>query len=142
MLEALGEALEFLKNELGENENDWTWGQLHQTQYPHNPFCKVPYLKFLFHRSIENGGDKYTLNVASHKAANPFAQTHHPSLRMLLDLKNWNRQRVILGTGQSGHLLSSHFDDLMKPHRDGQYLDVPFGNPEMEGEILILEPLP
>ena len=142
MLEALGEALEFLKNELGENENDWTWGQLHQTQYPHNPFSQVPYLKFLFHRSIENGGDKYTLNVASHKATNPFAQTHHPSLRMLLDLKNWNRQRVILGTGQSGHLLSSHFDDLMKPHRDGQYLDVSFGNPEMEGEILILEPLP
>ena len=51
---------------------------------------------------------------------------------MLLDLKNWNRQRVILGTGQSGHLLSSHFDDLMKPHRDGQYLDVPFGNPETQ----------
>ena len=68
MLKALGEALEFLKNELGENENDWTWGQLHQTQYPHNPFSQVPYLKFLFHRSIENGGDKYTLNVASQKA--------------------------------------------------------------------------
>ena len=109
---------------------------------PYNSFNQVPYLKFLFHRTIENGGDKYTLNVASHKAVDPFAQTHHPSLRMLLDLKNWSRQRVILGTGQSGHLLSSHFDDLMKPHRDGQYLDVSFGNPEMEGEILILEPLP
>jgi len=142
MLEALEEALMFLKEELGEKESDWIWGRLHQTQYPHNPFSQVPYLKFLFHRSIENGGDKYTLNVASHKAANPFSQTHHPSLRMLLDLEDWNRQKIILGTGQSGHLLSPQYDDLMEPHRDGEYFTVSFGNPKMEGETLILNPLP
>ena len=142
MLEALEEALVFLKEELGEKESDWIWGRLHQTQYPHNPFSQVPYLKFLFHRSIENGGDKYTLNVASHKAANPFSQTHHPSLRMLLDLEDWNRQKIILGTGQSGHLLSPQYDDLMEPHRDGEYFTVSFGNPEMKGETLILNPLP
>ena len=61
---------------------------------------------------------------------------------MLIDLTDWKQQRWILGTGQSGSLLSSHYDDQMQSHRDGEYLEVDFGDPEMEGDVLILKPRP
>ena len=142
MLFTLEDAQKYLNREFGSSKKEWTWGRLHQTQYSHNPFSEVPYLKPLFHQSIENGGDKYTLNVASHKASNPFHRTHNPSLRMLIDLADWKRQRWILGTGQSGNLLSPHYDDQMQSHRDGEYLVVDFGDLEMEGVVLILKPRP
>ncbi len=140
MHQALKDALEVLAQKLGARIEEWRWGDLHQTQYPHRPFSQVSWLKPFFHRGVENGGDKYTVNVASHKARNPFMQTHHPSFRMLLDLADWNRQRFILGTGQSGHPVSPHYDDQMTPHRNGEYYNMTYGKTHAKGDVLILRP--
>lgn len=47
-------------------------GDLHHSQYPHNPFSEVPLLWPLFHRSIANGGDSYTVNVGNVDPGNPW----------------------------------------------------------------------
>ena len=56
---------------------------------------------------------------------------------MLIDLADWKGQHWILVTGQPGNLFSSHYDDQMQSHRDGDYLVVDFGDPEMEGDVLL-----
>ncbi len=81
----------------------WRWSKIHNTQYPHRPFSEVSYLKPLFHRSIGNGGDRYTVNVAPVNLETPYDQTHVPGYRHLVDLADLQNSRFIQTTGQSGN---------------------------------------
>jgi penicillin amidase len=136
---ALDAALDDLTERLGSNMNDWRWERLHITQYPHNPFSQVSYLKGLFHRTIANGGDRYTVNVAPVRLAEPYIQTHAPGYRHIIDLADLNNSRFVITTGQSGNVLSSHYDDLIRPHRDVEYVPMTFGRENVQGEVLRLE---
>jgi penicillin amidase len=114
-------------------------GELHITQYPHNPFSQVSYLKGLFHRTIANGGDRYTVNVAPVRLAEPYIQTHAPGYRHIIDLADLNNSRFVITTGQSGNVLSTHYDDLIRPHRDVEYVPMRFGRENVQGDVLRLE---
>ncbi len=138
-LHALDAALDDLTERLGGNMNDWRWEKLHITQYPHNPFSQVSYLKGLFHRTIANGGDRYTVNVAPVRLAEPYIQTHAPGYRHIIDLADLNNSRFVITTGQSGNVLSTHYDDLIRPHRDVEYVPMTFGREHVEGDVLRLE---
>ncbi len=138
--QALHQALAELENRLGRDLQEWRWGALHQTQYPHTPFSEVPYLKPFFHRSIENGGDRNTVNVASYKPHERYAQHWGPSYRQIIDLSDWNTSRFMHTTGQSGNVLSPHYDDLIEPHRNVEYLPMTFGREATSGNTQTLVP--
>ncbi|MBW7881210.1 MAG: penicillin acylase family protein [Caldilineaceae bacterium] len=137
---ALDSALDDLSDRMGENMSTWRWDRLHLIQYPHNPFSQVRYLKWLFHRTIPNGGDRYTVNAAPVLLENPYNQTHSPGYRHLVDLGDLNKSRYIITTGQSGNVLSPHYDDFIRMHRDVEYLPMLFGRENVTGDILRLEP--
>ena len=118
-----------------------TWGDLHHSQYPHNPFSEVPLLRPLFHRSIANGGDSYTVNVGNVDPES-LDQRNVPSYRQLIDFGRPDTDRFMHTTGQSGNLLSDHYDDLIERHRDGQYLTMRLDRTPPLGRALVLEPLP
>ncbi len=137
---ALDVALDDLEERLGARMARWQWGDVHRTQYPHMPFSDVDSLRPLFHRSIANGGDPYTVNVAGFDMASLYDQDHVPSYRQIVDLADWGASRFIHTTGQSGDVLSRHYDDLIEPHRDGVYLPMTFGREQVQGDLLRLEP--
>lgn len=136
---ALDLALDDLEDRLGGSARSWQWGALHRTQFDHNPFSQVPLLKPLFHREIENGGDPYTVNVANIDLEKPYDQSKLPSYRQVIDLGG--ESFFMQPTGQSGHPLSSHYDDLIIGHRDGAYLPMRLhGEGEAKGDLLRLIP--
>ena len=137
---ALDAALDDLSGRAGENMAQWRWDRIHNTQYPHRPFSEVDYLKPLFHRSIGNGGDRFTVNVAGVNLDTPYDQTHVPGYRHIVDLADLQNSRFIQTTGQSGNVLSSHYDDFIRPHRDVQSIPMAFGRAQVAGDTLILEP--
>jgi penicillin amidase len=137
---ALESALDDLAARAGDNMTDWRWERLHRTQYPHQPFSEVAYLKPLFHRSIGNGGDRYTVNVAAVDLDTPYDQTRGPGYRHIVDLGDLQNSRYIQTTGQSGNVLSSHYDDLIRLHRDVEYAPMRFGREQAAGDLLLLEP--
>lgn len=139
-LVALDRAIASLEAQVGNNMARWTWGDLHQTQYPHRPFSDVAYLKWLFHRSIANGGDAYTVNVAPFRRSDLYNQYHVPGYRHVVDLQDFNRSLFMTTTGQSGNLLSPHYDDLIERHRNVEYLPMTFGRDHVSGEVLTLQP--
>jgi penicillin amidase len=51
----------------------------------------------------------------------PFRAWEAPSWRQLLDVGEWDQARVVLPTGQSGHLMSPHYFDQNALWRSGQY---------------------
>lgn len=137
---ALDNALDDLSERMGDNMDGWRWERIHITQYPHNPFSQVSYLKWLFHRTIPNGGDRYTVNVAPVKLAEPYIQTHSPGYRHIVDLSNIADSRFMITTGLSGNVLSRHYDDLIRRHRDVAYLPMRFGRENVAGDVLRLTP--
>ena len=137
---ALDNALDDLQQRMGDDMRNWRWDRIHQTQYPHNPFSQVSYLKWLFHRTIPNGGDRYTVNVAPVNLKNPYVQTNSPGYRHIVDLSDLSGSRFMITTGQSGNVLSRHYDDLIARHRDVAYLPMTFGRENVMGDTLRLEP--
>jgi penicillin G amidase len=136
---ALDAALDDLAARMGDNMGQWRWDRIHITQYPHNPFSEVSYLKGLFHRTIGTGGDRYTVNAAPVELESPYDQTHAPGYRHLVDLADWQNSRFIQTTGQSGNVLSRHYDDFVQMHRDVQYVPMRFGRENVDGDTLVLQ---
>ncbi len=140
---ALDRGLDDLEERMGKNMKKWQWGNIHLTQYPHAPFSEVPALKRFFHRQIANGGDRYTVDVAPPKysnAENPYYQFHVSSYRQLIDLSNLNNSQFIHTTGQSGNVLSSHYDDFIERHQAVEYLPMSFDRDHVNGDVLVLQP--
>ena len=119
--EALKDALKGLTESQGKDMAKWRWGDVHQTQFPHNPFSQVDMLKRFFHRSIETGGDNFTVDPSPYKLGGDFSSNWVPSYRQIIDLSDWDNSRFMHTTGQSGNVLSSHYDDLIQSWRNVEY---------------------
>jgi len=137
-LRALDEALDALEQRLGGRMEGWRWGRVHRTQFPHAPLSEVALLRPLVQRSIAAGGDAFSPNVGAPSWATPFDHDHAAGYREIIDL-GAPEARFSVITGQSGHPLSPHYADRIRPHRDGHYLTISL-EPPQSGARLRLEP--
>jgi len=114
------------------------WGQLHQATFKHPLLTHTP-LAFFSDRKIPFAGDMFTINKAIYDPEN-FRMIHGASYRQVIDLAKLDNSRYIHPMGQSGQLLSPHYDDLLPLWQKGEYLpnktkDYPVA------DRLVLEPL-
>jgi penicillin G amidase len=118
---SLDRALDEITKRLGADMARWRWGDLHRAHFAHPVFTSVPLLNRIFDRSIEIGGDYYTLDraVPRIRGETRFTAIHGAGVRMVLDLADLDRSLFILGPGQSGNPLSRHYDDLLISWRNG-----------------------
>jgi penicillin amidase len=111
---ALHDGVLALSRTLGGDPKTWRWDAAHRVRFPHQGFDPVPALRRLFSRSMPNGGDWSTVNVGGVDAGRPFEQTAIPGYRQILDLSPAADNRFIDAVGQSGHVLSRHYDDFLE----------------------------
>ena len=137
---ALERALDDLEERMGSNMEKWQWGRLHRTIYEHNPFNEVIALRPIFQRLIANGGGTYTVNTAPYRFSQPYEQYYVPSYRQLVDISDWNESLFVHTTGQSGNVLSKHYDNLIERHQAVEYLPMSFGRGAVSGDVLLLLP--
>lgn len=137
LLVALDHALNELTKKLGSDMNHWQWKNVHVAHFPHFPFAERKYspdfpaigdsgFAFLFHRSIASAGGSNSINVAPFSLAenNRFSQFVGPSYRQIIDLGQPGIEQFSVSTGQSGNLLSPHYDDWIGNHQRGHYLTI------------------
>ncbi|MBM3541619.1 MAG: penicillin acylase family protein, partial [Alphaproteobacteria bacterium] len=126
---ALSDAVADLKRLHGADPSRWRWGKAHTVALKHTVFGRIPILSTLWGKSLELGGDSWTLLRAgtrfSADATAPFRAYHVASLRMIVDVGGFADSRFLIPTGQSGHPLSPHFLDLAERWRDFAYLRLP-----------------
>ncbi|MBC8162784.1 MAG: penicillin acylase family protein [Roseiflexaceae bacterium] len=103
----------------------WRWDKAHTAYFPHNPFDNVAALKGAFSRSIPNGGDKFTVNVAPVRRAD-FDQRHVPSYRHIVDLSDMGASQYMNTLGQSGQPLSGDYSNLLQRWQRVEYLPMRF----------------
>ena len=103
---------------LGSDPADWHWGEVHTTVYGHTPFSNIKFLDSMFERRIGNGGSSDSINVASARfdINDGYLQTFGPGFRQIM---TWQaegmRHDYMNSTGQSGNVMSRHYDDMVAP---------------------------
>jgi penicillin amidase len=140
---ALADGLaEMAKRQGNDDFRSWRWDRVHQTQFPHQPLDESP-LKPIFSRSIPNGGDAFTVNVAPIRSSDLYNQRHIPSYREIIDLSDLNASRFMFAPGQSGHFLSGNYSNLIERWQRVEYLPMRFDSQAIDAATvgrLVLEP--
>jgi penicillin amidase len=108
----------------------WRWGDDHHARFKHPLFSGIPLIGRLADRRIDADGGSYTVNRAAVRirdSERPFDAVHGPGFRAIYDMGDLNRSRFMIATGQSGHLFSNAYGNLLTDWRNGLYfrLDLP-----------------
>lgn len=121
---SLDEALALLGNTHGTNMEAWRWGTAHMAVHENTTMGRFPLLRWLATiRQPVSGGD-HTLNMARSRGGNAgvFETSFGATYRGVYDMSDPDGSLFIISTGQSGHILSRHYDDLGALWRRGEYI--------------------
>jgi penicillin amidase len=126
LLRSLTEAVQDLGKRFGRNMGDWRYGsaQMHHVRIAHPLDALL--LDTLAARvspgPLARGGYANTLNATG----NGDNQTAGASLRVVIDLADWERAVATNTPGQSGDPRSAHYRDLFPLWARGEYVPLPF----------------
>ncbi|MHB8628468.1 MAG: penicillin acylase family protein [Aggregatilineales bacterium] len=112
--------------QLGADYTKWQWGDIHKTTWVSNPLGQsgVAVIEnYVNIGPLPVNGSNETISVSHWSADNPFnmAGGGISSMRMILDLSDFNHSQWIIPTGQSGHPASPHYTDMNQQWRTVQY---------------------
>jgi hypothetical protein len=129
----LASAYNEMENLQGSDPKQWRWGKLHSNLSEHPLYAIVDEAtrSKLNVGPFEMGGGAYTPNVA-HYHVTDFRDSHGPSLRVVVDLGNWDNSRAMNYPGQSGDPDSPHYRDLATRWRTGQYVPLLYSRKAVE----------
>lgn len=113
LLESLAQALAELTQRLGPDPASWRWGSLHRAYFEPTtaPLVDAELRAQLAVGPLQVPGSASTPHAAKYRA-NDFTLTSGASVRMVLDVGNWDASRAINTPGQSGDPFSPHYRDL------------------------------
>ena len=114
-----------LTEELGGNPERWQWQKL-QTITFENVLGSVALLRPLVNRGpYPFGGDHMTVGRAAYSLTDPFKVDSAAGFRFIAVMERGAlRTRAVVAGGQSGHLLSPHYDDQIESWLKGDYYDL------------------
>ncbi len=121
---ALDEALLELTEKYGPNLESWRWGDAHLATHDHPVLGEVPFLKYFVNirQSTSGGDDTLMRGVTRGTGDEPYQNVHSAGYRGVYDFADPDSSVFIIATGQSGHPLSRHYDDLGELWRRGEYI--------------------
>ncbi len=121
---ALDEALLMLEEKYGENPTRWRWGAAHQAVHSSSVIGRIPILGWFANIRQETPGGDFTLlrGLTRGTGEAPFTNVHGSGFRGVFDFADPDSSVMIISTGQSGHFLSKHYDDLSLLWRRGEYI--------------------
>jgi penicillin amidase len=132
----------------GADMSQWKWGREHVTILTHKVYSHVPLLDRISDLSVPASGGFYTLDRGEGfrpKPGQPFARTHAAGYRGLYDLGDPAKSRFMITTGESGHIFSRHYGDLVPLWADVKAITLSGGEDELRrqgAEELVLRAAP
>lgn len=121
---SLDAALLGLTETYGDRIESWRWGGVHQAFHKHEVLGSIPLLSWFVNiRHDTPGGDNTLLRgLTIGHGKEPFLNTHAAGFRAVYDFSDPEASVFIIATGQSGHFLSRHYDDLAQLWRRSEYI--------------------
>ncbi len=125
LLAALTDTVAWFEENVGGDMNEWTWGSIHTATFVSNPLGEsgiAPVESLVNRGPFPADGGSSIVNANSWSWSNPAAVTGHVSMRMLVDLSDFNASEWVIPTGQSGHPYHPNYDDQIELWLNGRYL--------------------
>jgi len=125
----------------------WGWGTVRPLTLKH-PLGLRPPLDRVFNLGpVPHGGDANTVNPAPVDPADPTGNPDFAiaSLRMVIDVGEWEQARFVLPGGQSGNPFSPHYQDQFGLWRKGDAFPIAWSEPMVASttrHTLTLDPVP
>jgi len=137
-------AMSTIRKRLGDNPARWQYGSWHQVHFKH-PLGAIPLVGRLFNRGAHPlGGNRDTVNMGDISTSVTGVTTYTtPSIRLICDTADWERSKSMHPGGQSGHPLSAHYSDFIKPWLNVEYHPMPWHRRRVEevcSDTLVLTP--
>ncbi|MFF2523836.1 penicillin acylase family protein [Streptomyces liangshanensis] len=114
---------------LGKDVSSWNWGRLHQLTLKNQTLGTAGpgVLKFILNRGPWNlGGGEASVDATGWNAAGGYDVIWVPSMRMVVNVGDWDKSRWINLTGASGHAYNAHYSDQTDKWAKGELLDWSF----------------
>ncbi|MDT9685734.1 penicillin acylase family protein [Streptomyces sp. TRM76323] len=135
-----------LTAQLGKDISTWSWGRLHQLNLRNQTLGTggPDVVKFLLNRGPWNlAGGEAAVNATGWNAAGGYGVVWVPSMRMVVNVGDWDKSRWINLTGASGHAYHPHYTDQTDAWARGELLDWPFSDEAVDAakaDHLVLKP--
>lgn len=123
LLQALNEAVLWLDDNVQGGANKGQWGTLHTATFVSAPVGQsgIADVEALVNRGpYAADGGRSLVNASGWSSSNPAAITGHPSMRMIVDMSDFDASQTVLPTGQSGHPGHPHYDDEIELWLNGE----------------------
>jgi penicillin amidase len=121
---ALDDALVGISERYGSALESLRWGDAHQATHDHPVLGSLPLLSWIVNiRQSTSGGDQTLMRgMTAGRGAQPYRNVHGAGYRGIYDFADPDSSLFVIATGQSGHPLSRHYDDLGELWRRGEYI--------------------
>ncbi|RII14975.1 Acyl-homoserine lactone acylase QuiP precursor [Streptomyces sp. YIM 130001] len=135
-----------LTAKLGKDADTWSWGRLHRLTLKNQTIgTEGPgFMQWLLNRGPwELGGGEAAVNATGWNAAGGYGVVWVPSMRMVVNLGNFDKSQWINLTGASGHAYSPNYTDQTDKWANGELLGWPFSKDAVENTTdkhLVLSP--
>ncbi len=123
-------------NTLGDNQDNWKWGDVHTATFVSNPLglCGIGLIENIVNRGpfAVNGTTETINNSVWIIPQDDFMVMWLSSVRMIIDMSDLSRSITINTTGQSGHPASNHYDDMIESWCKVEYHDMLWTREQVE----------
>jgi penicillin amidase len=112
---------------MGRDPEAWAWGWLHVLRLEHALSAVLTHDESAPRADLDPiplGGSDSTLNKAAYRP--DFRIVMGASVRMVIDVGEWDRSLWINAPGQSGDPRSRHYADLAPLWASGEYVPMPY----------------
>ena len=126
---------------MGPDRAGWRWGALHHAYFRHALSGAAGHAEWDA-GPAPLGGSAATPMAAGYRASD-FRLLAGASVRMVVDVGEWDRSVCINAPGQSGDPRSAHYADLMGPWSRGEYVPMLYTAPAVDAaaeDVLTLRP--
>lgn len=143
---AMDDARWELTAKLGKDIDTWSWGRLHRLFLKNQTLgTEGPgFLQYMLNRGPwKLGGGEATVNATGWNAAGGYNVVWVPSMRMVVNLGNFDKSKWINLSGASGHAYNAHYTDQTSKWAKGELLTWSFSKKAVDagtGDTLLLKP--
>jgi len=144
LIDAFDRSISDLEKQLGPDIQDWKWGIVHTVEYVHPIGRKKPFDKiFNIGPMPIKGGNEVINNLGFNlNGTGQYKVTYGPAMRIIIDFSDVDNAVSVLPTGQSGNIMSDHYNDQAKMYADGDFREMLMNKAEIEkkqiGTLILL----
>ncbi|MFJ5832334.1 penicillin acylase family protein [Streptomyces sp. NPDC093089] len=146
LAQAMKDARWELTAKLGKDVSTWSWGRLHQLTLKNQTLGTAGpgVVQQLLNRGPWNlGGGEAAVDATGWNAAGGYEVIWVPSMRMVVNVGDWDKSRWINLTGASGHAFHTNYTDQTDAWARGDLLDWAYGAAAVDAatkDRLVLKP--